>query len=65
MEQPMKTYKIEVEETVWATYWVDADTEEQAITLWKNGDIMEWNRHETEANDELISITLDSETTND
>lgn len=61
----MKTYKIEVEETVIATYWVDADNEEQAKALWQNGDIAEWNRHETEANDELISITLDSETTND
>lgn len=61
----MKTYKIEVEETVIATYWVDANSPEHAKTLWQNGDIAEWNRHETEANDELISITLDSETTND
>ena len=61
----MKTYEIKIEETVLVTYWVDADTEEQAVTLWKNGDIMEWNRHETEANDELISITLDSETTDE
>jgi hypothetical protein len=61
----MKTYKIDVEETVLATYWVDADSEEQAKALWQNGDIMEWNRHATEQNDELISITLDSETTND
>ena len=63
--QLMKTYKIDVEETVLATYWVDADSEEQAKALWQNGDIMEWNRHATEQNDELISITLDSETTND
>ena len=61
----MKTYKIEVQETVIATYWVDADSEQQAKTLWQNGDTMEWNRHETEANDELISITLDSETTDE
>jgi hypothetical protein len=61
----MKTYKIQVEETVLATYWVDADSEQQAKTLWENGDIAEWDRYETEANDELISITLDSETTND
>ncbi len=61
----MKTYKIQVEETVLATYWVDADSEQQAKTLWENGDTAEWDRYETEANDELISITLDSETTND
>ena len=61
----MKTYKIQVEETVLATYWVDAESEEQAKTLWKNGDIAGWDRYETEANDELISITLDSEITND
>jgi len=61
----MKTYKIQVEETVLATYWVDADSEQQAKTLWENGDIAEWDRYETEANDELISITLDSEITND
>jgi hypothetical protein len=61
----MKTYKIQVEETVLATYWVDADSEQQAKTLWENGDIAEWDRYETEANDELISITLYSETTND
>jgi hypothetical protein len=55
----MATYKIEVEETVVATYWVEADSEEQAKTLWQNGDVAEWDRYETEANDELIGITLE------
>jgi len=55
----MKTYKIEVEETCTATYWVDAESEEQAKTLWESGDIMEWNRHATEQDDVLISITID------
>jgi hypothetical protein len=55
----MKTYKIEVEETCTATYWVDAESEEQAKTLWESGDIMEWNRYATEQDDVLISITID------
>jgi hypothetical protein len=53
----MKTYEIEVEETVWATYWIDADTEEQAKALWRSGDFDTWNRCATEQNDEIILIT--------
>jgi hypothetical protein len=58
-ESKMKTYKIDVEETCTATYWVDAESEEQAKTLWESGDIMEWNRYTTEQDDVLISITID------
>ena len=61
----MKTYKIEVEETVLATYWVDADSEEQAKTLWQNGTAWSGTDTQPNKNDELISITLDSETTNE
>ena len=61
----MKTYKILVEETVLVNYWIEAPSEQHAYSIWKNGDIAEWDRHEKEANDVLISIVLDSDTTND
>jgi hypothetical protein len=53
----MKTYEIEVEETVLVTYWIDAETEEQAKALWKSGEFDSWNRCATEQNDEIILIT--------
>ena len=58
-EEQVKTYKIDVEESCIATYWVDAESEEQAKTLWESGDIAEWDRYATEQNDVLISITID------
>lgn len=62
----MKTYKITVEETFIATYWVTAHSELHAKSLWQNGDIAEWDRHVTEQNDELILIEgYELETTND
>ena len=62
----MKTYKIEVEETVIATYWIDADNEEQAKTLWQTGEFESWNRCATEQNDEIILVKeYELETTND
>ena len=57
----MKTYKIEVEETVWVAYWIDADSEEQVRKLWQEGDFAEWDRHVQEQNDELISIEIQNE----
>lgn len=61
-----KTYKIEVEETVIATYWVDADNEEQAKALWRAGEAENWNRWDTEKNDEIILIEeYELGTTND
>jgi len=53
----MKTYEIEVEETVLVTYWIDAETEEQAKALWRSGEFDSWNRCATEQNDEIILIT--------
>ena len=53
----MKTYEIEVEETVLVTYWIDADSEEQAKALWISGEFDSWNRCATEQNDEIILIT--------
>jgi hypothetical protein len=53
----MKTYEIEVEETVLVTYWIDAQTEEQAKALWRSGEFDSWNRCATEQNDEIILIT--------
>lgn len=62
----MKTYKIEVEETVIATYWVDADNEEQAKALWIAGEAENWNRWDKEQNDEIILIEeYELGTTND
>ena len=61
-----KTYKIEVEETVIATYWIDADNEEQAKALWQAGEFESWNRCAKEQNDEIILIEeYELETTND
>ena len=54
----MPTYKIEVEETIWVSYWIDADNEEQVRKLWQEGDFAEWDRHVQEQNDELISIEI-------
>lgn len=62
----MKTYKIEVEETVLATYWIDADNEEQAKALWQTGEFESWNRCAKEQNDEIILIEeYEMEPTND
>ena len=62
----MKTYKIEVEETVIATYWVDADSEEQAKTLWQNGNSWTGTDTQPNKNDEIILIEeYELETTND
>ena len=62
----MKTYKIEVEEIVIATYWIDADNEEQAKDLWIAGEFESWNRCTKEQNDEIILIEkYELETTND
>ena len=57
----MRTYKIEVEETVLVAYWIDADSEEQVRKLWQDGDFAEWDRHVKEQNDELISIEIQNE----
>ena len=65
-KQPIKTYRIEVEETVIATYWIDADNEEQAKALWIAGEFESWNRCAKEQNDEIILIEeYELETTND
>lgn len=62
----MKTYKIEVEETVIATYWIDADNKEQAKALWQAGEFESWNRCAKEQNDEIILIEeYEMEPTND
>lgn len=55
----MTTYKIEVEETIWVSYWIEADSEEQVRKLWQEGDFAEWDRHVQEQNDELISIEIE------
>ena len=61
-----KTYMIEVEETVIATYWIDADNEEQAKALWRAGEFESWNRCAKEQNDEIILIEeYELDTTND
>ena len=57
----MTTYKIEVEETVLVSYWIDANSEEQVRELWQAGNFAEWDRHVKEQNDELISIEIQNE----